>query len=318
MLFLLFALFVASLAVPSYNFKSISGSMLQFSVSNPDGFDLRVLKWGTPFEGIKSDMFTVSHLHQYTGPKTYLGILMKRGDPITEDFLIVPSYSTVSIEFDLDQTYHFDSIGKYLVTLNLPTYSGVFDFEAQTKQVIVDISKVTVPRNHTRPLGYVGCNAAQNGNIDQSISPSLSEARRAYNCMASRSSSCLSLAVKWFGVYDATRYSYDQNTVLGAIVSHMSSKPFHADCFASQCSANTYAYVYPSDSTFTVHLCNLFFTIPGERLQTIIHEMSHFNSLGATKDYAYGQSACQNLARSNPAQASHNADNVCYFASEAR
>jgi len=317
-MFLLFALFVACLAVPSYNLKSISGSLLQFSVSNPDGFDLRVLKWGTPFEGIKSDMFTVTHLRELSGPKTYLGILMKRGEPLIEDYITVPSYSTVSIEFDLADHYHFDSIGKYLISFNLPTYSGVFDFEAYTGQVVADISTITVQRNHTHNLGYVGCNAAQNGNIDSSTGPSLSEARRAYNCMASRSSSCLSLAVKWFGTYDATRYSYDQNTVLGAIVSHMAAKPFHADCFASQCTANTYAYVYPSDSTFTVHLCQLFFSLPNERLQTIIHEMSHFNSLGATRDYAYGQSACQNLARTNPAQAAHNADNVCYFASESR
>jgi len=48
-----------------------------------------------------------------------------------------------------------------------------------------------------------------------------------------------------------------------------------------------------------------------------VHEMSHFTPLGGTQDYAYGKTACLNLARTNAARASRNADNVCYFSEEA-
>jgi len=41
--------------------------------------------------------------------------------------------------------------------------------------------------------------------------------------------------------------------------------------------------------------------------------MSHFISVGATQDYAYGQTLCQNLAISNPSQAVMNADSYEYF-----
>ena len=47
---------------------------------------------------------------------------------------------------------------------------------------------------------------------------------------------------------------------------------------------------------------------------TIIHESSHFTANGGTNDYAYGQTACKNLAISNPANAVRNADSHEYFA----
>jgi len=127
----------------------------------------------------------------------------------------------------------------------------------------------------------------------------------------------MNTAVVWFGAYDAARFNYDRDQVFGAIVTHMGRTTFRADCFASECRSNIYAYVYPNDATFTIHFCKVFFDLPGERVQTIVHELSHFNSLGKTNDYKYGEGPCKQLARDNPTQASHNADNVCYFAAYA-
>jgi len=64
-------------------------------------------------------------------------------------------------------------------------------------------------------------------------------------------------------------------------------------------------------------MCGLFWSRANERVNTIVHEMSHFRNIAGTQDYTYGQSNCLSLARANPTQASHNADNVCYFAGEA-
>ncbi len=46
---------------------------------------------------------------------------------------------------------------------------------------------------------------------------------------------------------------------------------------------------------------------------TIVHETSHFTVVAGTNDYAYGQSACKTLAKSNPSRAIMNADNHEYF-----
>jgi peptidyl-Lys metalloendopeptidase len=47
---------------------------------------------------------------------------------------------------------------------------------------------------------------------------------------------------------------------------------------------------------------------------TLVHESSHFTANGGTNDYAYGQSACKQLAISNPNNAVNNADSHEYFA----
>jgi len=68
-----------------------------------------------------------------------------------------------------------------------------------------------------------------------------------------------------------------------------------------------------------VYLCGAFWSQPAERVNTIIHEMSHFNAVGnpGTQDYTYGRASCKTLANNNPYQATHNADNVCFFSDDA-
>lgn len=88
-------------------------------------------------------------------------------------------------------------------------------------------------------------------------------------------------------------------------------------CNGASCSNNVYAYVFPSDSSQTIYLCNVFWQLPQERAETIVHELSHFTRLAGTNDYTYGRSSCQSLARSNPRNAIRNADNQCYFGADA-
>ena len=47
---------------------------------------------------------------------------------------------------------------------------------------------------------------------------------------------------------------------------------------------------------------------------TLVHEASHFTLNGGTKDAAYGQDSCKDLAISDPATAILNADSHEYFA----
>jgi len=46
---------------------------------------------------------------------------------------------------------------------------------------------------------------------------------------------------------------------------------------------------------------------------TLCHEMSHFNSVGATKDHVYGTSNSNALAKADPDKALTNADNFEYY-----
>jgi len=124
------------------------------------------------------------------------------------------------------------------------------------------------------------------------------------------------------GVCDNTRF----NTVTSNFNSINSrwGNGYRVDCAGSSCSANTYAYVFPSDSTYTVYVCGAFWNARAHNCAssalydtqsgTIIHEISHFSNVAATSDIAYGTTNCQNLAKSNPSQAVRNADSHEYLA----
>ena len=49
------------------------------------------------------------------------------------------------------------------------------------------------------------------------------------------------------------------------------------------------------------------------RVGVLLHEMSHFTSVGGTNDYKYGQDECLELARRNPSNALNNADSFEYY-----
>ncbi|PBK61739.1 zincin [Armillaria solidipes] len=96
------------------------------------------------------------------------------------------------------------------------------------------------------------------------------------------------------------------------LVSEPASWTYDCSCTDS----DTYAYVYPS-TYGKVYLCGYYWQCPatgsGSRADTIIHEGTHFPQILGTDDYAYGETACKSLAKSNPARAYLNADNHAFF-----
>jgi peptidyl-Lys metalloendopeptidase len=78
-----------------------------------------------------------------------------------------------------------------------------------------------------------------------------------------------------------------------------------------------YAYVLP-DNSFAIVLGAFFWTAPDKGFSSkpgvIIHEMSHFYLVGASKDpKIYGTVEARNLAISNPSEARKSAENFEYF-----
>jgi len=76
---------------------------------------------------------------------------------------------------------------------------------------------------------------------------------------------------------------------------------------------------HPDPDNFgTIYLCGAFFKSPlvgtDSMTGTLIHEASHFDKNGGTRDYAYGQADCKDLAESEPETAIVNADSHEYFA----
>jgi len=123
--------------------------------------------------------------------------------------------------------------------------------------------------------------------------------------------------VTWMGACDSSRYSTVTSNFNN--INNRFNAGYRVDCAGSSCSNSVYAYVFPTDSTFTVYVCGAFWNANINTCQydskpgTIVHELSHFNAVAGTSDIQYGTTNCQNLAKSNPAQAIRNADSHEYL-----
>jgi hypothetical protein len=132
--------------------------------------------------------------------------------------------------------------------------------------------------------------------------------------MASRTwSSVGARYTTWFGAPNSGRF----NTVKShfeAIEDAFESAPTVVNC---DCDEPYYAYVF-ADQPYEIYVCDAFWSAPtsgtDSKAGTLVHEMSHFTVVAATRDHEYGQNACRSLAISSPQQAVMNADSHEYFA----
>jgi peptidyl-Lys metalloendopeptidase len=96
------------------------------------------------------------------------------------------------------------------------------------------------------------------------------------------------------------------------------NKGYSADNFApgDPPKDKRFAYVYPNDDK-KVYLDKAFWNAPANGTDSksgvLCHEMSHFNSVGATKDHVYGANNSKALAKADPDKALSNADSFEYY-----
>jgi peptidyl-Lys metalloendopeptidase len=203
-----------------------------------------------------------------------------------------------------------------------------FDFEPMTSDAIsVKIAHPLPapywgePSNETlgNPAPRANCNSgSQVSQINTAGSNAVSASTQGINYLSPAScSTALTYYTRWFGACDSNRYSTVKNCLSRVRSGLQASYP--VDCAGSSCTANTYAYVFPTDTTHTVYVCGYFWRVPSgncvmdSQPGTLIHEMSHFNNVCSTRDVTYGQQNCLNLASSNPNSAVQNADNYCFY-----
>lgn len=84
-----------------------------FRLRNPTARPLFVLKWNTPLEGLRGDLFTVTR----DGAEVpYRGPMLKRGDPSAEDYAQLAPGASVEANINLGLTYDVSQPGRYRVT----------------------------------------------------------------------------------------------------------------------------------------------------------------------------------------------------------
>jgi len=292
----------------SLNIETTNPLALNFTITNALNTPQTFLQWGTPFEGVWTDMFDIRD--ENGNRMEYIGMMVRRGEvPIPEEYKTLPAGESLTVMVNLEDNYEFVSAGKYSARVALPDYAQI-QFSAASSQ-IVDFQMDTIPakKEFPGPLAWTNCNSNEISQGNSAVSGATSEAQRAYNCL---NQGCDTQYARWFGTYSTANHNY-VTLCYRNVHTRLSGSTFNGYCNPSGCGSNVYGYVYPTDTTYTVYLCGLFWSRSNERVNTIVHEMSHFRTLSGTQDYAYGQTACLNLARSNPGQATRNADNICYF-----
>jgi peptidyl-Lys metalloendopeptidase len=336
-----------SLQADQLSYGAAEPQLLTFTLTNETGGDITVLKWRTPFEGFKSDLFVV----EVDGREVpYLGRVYKRAAPTEDDYVTIPASGYLTETVDLAEAYDIARAGVYRVTYrsdrvqagaaspatlmsrfvqpeagtDLPVVANtaVFTLLADRRPKTVDGIDIEASRGlrdlvaaHLEPA-FSGCTTVRQADLRTALEAAVTLAQNA-GLALSGASHCAHFTgrryAEWFGAATTARYT-TVSQHFAAIASALSGRTVKFNC---DCTDNSYAYVYPT-RPYEIFLCNRFWTAPlngtDSRAGTLVHEMSHFNVVAGTDDHVYGQAACRTLATTNPDNAIDNADSHEYFA----
>lgn len=284
---------------------------------------------------------TFHQVHAANGQRIpYIGKMVHRDDENIPD----EAYDTLrpgqamSKHINIARAYEWPSDGDYYLRVKQPRegtiYPDIMDTmikitlknvashqhraaaqQAKRTALAVSMHAPTTAMASPGKLKYEGCSSKKQREIYKWHADARSHVTSAQACTTS---SCTSLVRTWFGNIDQRELAYSVTSQFDEMSKRMDNSIYVCDNAAMRriCSGGyTYAFVYPVDQLQKIHLCDFTFKVRdyGEKVQTVMHELSHFNAIGGTNDEVYGEERSQELARISPSKAVKTADNVGYF-----
>jgi len=302
-------------------------AIVTVTLANESAADAYLLRWQTPFAGVKANLFDVRRDGE---PVEYIGALVKFNRPRPGDYVLLRAGESRSVRVDLGRYYDISRTGEYSVQFRVALQDALRDAAPAAIAELAELESaptfLAVERDDRAPrltetgratgaatTQFVGCTSSRQSSLNTARSNATSISGNAKSYLASHTSSSAGARyTTWFGARDSGRYSTVTNH-FNSINSAMANANVVFDC---TCTDSYYAYVY-SNQPYRIYLCNAFWSAPSlgtdSKAGTLVHEMSHFNVVAATDDWAYGQSACKNLATKKPSRAVDNADSHEYF-----
>jgi peptidyl-Lys metalloendopeptidase len=284
-------------------------ALFTVTVRNNGQSNARLLRWAVPDSELEESLFDVKLDGQ---PVQYLGAHYKRGVARAEDYVHLKPGESLTRTVDLTRFYDLSRTGTYSITVDakgLKSNTVVVFLEGRKSGPVEDSGPVTVLGN----VAFTKCDATQQSTILQAVSASNNMAADSLNYLTNTTPSGTARYTTWFGAFSSTNWN-TARTHFAAIKDVFDTKTLTVNC---GCKQNYYAYVYPT-KPYEVFVCKVFWTAPmtgtDSKAGTLIHEISHFNVVAATDDWAYGQTNAKNLASTDPTKALNNADNHEYFA----
>lgn len=98
--------------------------VIGFTLESLASTDVWILKWYTPLEGIKGKILQVT----CDGEEIpYEGIMMKRGNPVREDYVLLNPGSSVNADFDLSEHFLLRECAECRLNFKGRIHDVVFD-----------------------------------------------------------------------------------------------------------------------------------------------------------------------------------------------
>jgi peptidyl-Lys metalloendopeptidase len=253
---------------------------VNISLTNTGKRDVQILRWKTTLEGVKEDLFEVTLDGK---PVEYIGPDYKRPAPVATDYITIKGGENLESTIDISGFYDFSETGLYEIRYKSESQdqtSKVVSLQSEASQSWIEGRETKVAedidfRAVTGSTSFTSCSTTRQGQLTTARSNASTYATNSYNYLNAGTQG--SRYTTWFGTYSSTRYS--------TVRSHFLNIRNAMDTAGTDSKAGT-----------------------------LVHEMSHFNVVAATDDWAYGQTAAKNLARTNTTRAVDNADSHEYFA----
>ena len=310
---------------------------------------LMFLKRGTPFEGPLDNLFVVRDADGHE--MKYLGAHAARV-PIDQvkdtDFITLQPNEVKRIVIDIAPQYKFKHDGMYYIRIANPedghiAYKNVMKTIEEVlirgtraqKKVVKDAAILQLAEKSER-VSFIqtttgareqsfkaNCNQDHRAKLRRWSAEAKRWLEKAAQCQVDGGGyHCTENVKTWFNPDSRTKYKSSVRATLNHMIRKWEESDW--DCDPPQCEDGVFAYVFPTMKSQLVHVCPFTFTykVESEKMQTIIHELSHFDHIGVNemkgyqqgeRDEAYGEEKCKKLARTKPIRAMNNADNIGYF-----
>ncbi|MEK8031954.1 M35 family metallo-endopeptidase [Ideonella sp. DXS29W] len=291
---------------------------VEVTVTNTSDRAVKILKSQLPSQHLQGPLFRV--IKEDGSPAPYIGPLVKRAAPRAEDYVRLEAGAALTYHVDLTRHYELGN-GRYTVEYlarnrhaDEATLTSSAPLALWTSGRSMPAETVALAQPEAADITYTGgCTSTEKKKLVKAVNVATNYATES-NAYLAGTPSGTQRYVKWFGAFSASRW----NTVHTHFTNEenaFKTKPLTLDCSCND--KGVYAYVY-ANQPYKIYLCGAFWSAPMKGTDskggTLVHEMSHFTVVAGTGDWAYGQAAAANLAKSNPDKAVDNADSHEYFA----
>merc|ERR1711865_227367 len=318
--------------------QSNAAFRVTYIVSNPTSEPVKLLKRNTPLEGMISDMFLLQNAAGEV--MTYRGKSARRvSTPSDREFISIKAGSSVEKQVTIGGNYQLDGDGSYTLSVRPIPSSGSLDVSKATIALHLTATEQYEQRyaeaaaeymQQRRYIATTDCTDSHRAELTNWEADARTKINNIKNCTLEYcgpyyAAGDRTLVDTWFGsamtASQLTTITDQFNTMSNLF--DQSKYTCEPDVVGSDgCNGNVFAYVYPNDATQTIYMCEFTFSYPdyAEKVQTVIHELSHFDTIGGTNDEADGEEACYNLVNgaaasdATKAAALKTADTWAYFA----